>query len=982
MLSRRPKVLACALAATLLGRPGNAPASTGPAGERDLFAQFQSPAVDARPFVRWWWNGGRVNEAELERQLDVLHAAGIGGVEINTIGMPVVSIETRIEDHPVVPWLSPEWCRLVRVAAEGAARRGMTADLLVGSGWPLGGRFLPVEQQTQRVRLKRRVVRGPMTLRLSHAELVSGKPSDERIHRDEVEPARTELVFLRLLPTGAHAGEFNPGKELLDTGQPVHEIDVPAGEHELRIGIREWGFTQVKLGAPGADGPVLDHFSADAVRAYFDHMAGTLAPALGGRLGNHLRALFVDSLELDYANWTADLPVEFERRRGYALLPVLPFVLEPEASPPDSAFERTVQQARHDFNLTLVELLQERFIGTFVAFCHEQGVLARLQPYGRETHPLHAPMLVDLPEGEAWLWHDRSRSDGVQQIDSVGVNKLVSSAAHLTDKRRVSFEAMTNAVSPFQETLADFKLLLDQAFLDGINHPILHGYNYSPPDAGLPGWMRFGSFVSERNPWWTALPVFSDYTARVGTVLRASVHQAEVAILPPQADEWGRFGRLYQPYPEVRHPWYLYDLPRAIHHAGNGADFVSEQVLQEAEFRDGRLCYGPQRYEVVVLAEVESIKPATLRALLEFARSGGTIVILGDPPSRRSGLQPTRGEHADEEIEQLSAQLVALGQVRTVVAEPPRCLDVISEELPPSHWKIGRGHALLTRSFEAMVPWARDLLDRVGVEPAVAFAPMSPDVSQVHHATEDVEVFFLANRSRETAVQTTATFPSEIAGNLWKWNPETGDRALVHGDPRTGIPIVLQPHESMLLVFDRTAATDGQRIRLDADPRSQAVTQVLQGSWEIELYGADAAPTQHLSVDQLRDLSTVAATADFGGVAHYRLTFTVDEADGVEWLDLGTVHGLSEATLNGVPLGRCWHGPPMFPVSGALKAGRNQLVVTVRTHLANLMRAKREDPAAQRWASWYPRTPTGLVGPVTLREAAPERVNTKVAGSR
>src|SRR5690606_10288475 len=136
-------------------------------------------------------------------------------------------------------------------------------------------------------------------------------------------------------------------------------------------------------------------------------------------------------------------------------------------------------------------------------------------------------------------------------------------------------------------------------------------------------------------------------------------HQAEVAILPPQADEWGRFGRLYQPYPEVRHPWYLYDLPRALHHAGNGADFISEQVLQEAGFRHGRLCFGPQRYSAVVLAEVDSIAPATLRALLRFAQAGGRIVILGAPPSRRSGLHPASPDNADEEIARLSAELIS-----------------------------------------------------------------------------------------------------------------------------------------------------------------------------------------------------------------------------------------------------------------------------------------------------------------------------------
>jgi len=46
----------------------------------ELFSGFQNPPAEARPFVRWWWNGNRLQKEEIVRQLDVLHKAGIGGV--------------------------------------------------------------------------------------------------------------------------------------------------------------------------------------------------------------------------------------------------------------------------------------------------------------------------------------------------------------------------------------------------------------------------------------------------------------------------------------------------------------------------------------------------------------------------------------------------------------------------------------------------------------------------------------------------------------------------------------------------------------------------------------------------------------------------------------------------------------------------------------------------------------------------------------
>src|SRR5512143_4352228 len=85
-----------------------------------LFASFQEPPARLRPFVRWWWNGSRVAEAEILRELDLLKAAGVGGVEINTIAMRDDVPKEGLAAFPERPWLSPEWCSAVKAAAEGA----------------------------------------------------------------------------------------------------------------------------------------------------------------------------------------------------------------------------------------------------------------------------------------------------------------------------------------------------------------------------------------------------------------------------------------------------------------------------------------------------------------------------------------------------------------------------------------------------------------------------------------------------------------------------------------------------------------------------------------------------------------------------------------------------------------------------------------------------------------------------------------------
>jgi hypothetical protein len=79
--------------------------------DNTLYEQFQYPAADARPMVRWWWNGNCVEEAEIKRELEVMKKAGIGGIEINSIAMPP---EAKKTDALPLQWAGKEWINMVK----------------------------------------------------------------------------------------------------------------------------------------------------------------------------------------------------------------------------------------------------------------------------------------------------------------------------------------------------------------------------------------------------------------------------------------------------------------------------------------------------------------------------------------------------------------------------------------------------------------------------------------------------------------------------------------------------------------------------------------------------------------------------------------------------------------------------------------------------------------------------------------------------
>jgi alpha-L-rhamnosidase len=930
-----------------------------------LFEAFRQPPSRLRPFVRWWWNGSRVTEREILRELDVLKAAGIGGVEINTVAMRDDVPRDGLAAFPERPWLSPEWCAAVKAAAEGARARGMTADIIVGSGWPFGGRFLKPAEQTKRLRLVKKEVDGPTVFEASLSELAASGAKE----REEVE-APPRLAFLRLVPAGGT--DFAPGREL--AGKPLRggrvRVSVPAGPHVLRLGILETGFSHVKHGAPGADGPVVDHWSVPAVRRYLDHMSSGLAPVLGGRLGEKLggplRASFVDSLELDHANWTDDMPAEFARRRGYDLEPYLPFVLDRDEPSDESPRADAVRRARYDFHRTVVELFEERFLATYVGWAHENGLLARIQAYGRETHVLEGSLQVDLPEGESWLWsgHDRI------VVSPTVANKYVSSAAHLAGRGPVSFEAMTNAVPVFREMPEDFKLGMDESALAGVHHPVLHGFNYSPREAGFPGWVRFGSWFNEQNPWWPHVRRFTDYAARLTTVLARSEFQASVALLGPRADEWARDGLLYQPFPEISRPWYHYHLWQALQEAGYGTDFVSEGVLRGARLEGGRLRYGSRSYDTLLVMDVISLEPETAEAIARFGESGGRVVFVGGKPGRAPGLKDAAD--GDRRVREAVAHLLLSrpGGAVAAVPAPSRGL------LPAGDYTRG---VLPDGARRELLRWVVATMPRLGVEADVEVAAPHEDVGLVHHRAGDREIFFLANASRTEERDVEARFPTGDR-RPWRWDLEAGGRAPMPFAARPDtLALHLEPLESLLLVFEpavipRDSASTGPEESAVAAPRPARPGQdwlPVVAPWDVDLRPAGGTPF-HRRIPQLFDLSLAADDPDvagFGGVATYRAEFDwTDETRTL--LGLGGVHGVSAVRLNGRDLGTRWWGRHLYDTRGALAKGRNVLEVEVTTTLGNRMRSLKASPVAQGWAWWFPPIPMGLIGPVQLMKPA------------
>ena len=106
-----------------------------------------------------------------------------------------------------------------------------------------------------------------------------------------------------------------------------------------------------------------------------------------------------------------------------------------------------------------------------------------------------------------------------------------------------SSETWTWLHSPvFRATPLDMKAEADLHFLQGVNQLIGHGWPYSPPEAGEPGWRFYAAAVfNDHNPWWLVMPDIALYLQRVSYLLRQGQPANDVAVYLPTDDAFAGF---------------------------------------------------------------------------------------------------------------------------------------------------------------------------------------------------------------------------------------------------------------------------------------------------------------------------------------------------------------------------------------------------------------------------------------------------------
>jgi hypothetical protein len=541
--------------------------------------------------MRWWWFGPSVTRPEIDRELTAMANAGIGGVEVAYV-------------YPLAPattdFVSDSFLADLRFAAERARDLGLRFDLTLGSGWSFGGPHIPTELAARHLHWERREIgSGPLEV-----PVVSPWPGDD------------------LVVGYVGAGSL---QEQPDSYQQLSVVDgrlmiaAETGPRVVLLAYARLTGQNVKRAAAGANGPVLDHYTAAATEAHLHAVGDPMLEAVPAEL---VGSVFCDSLEVYGADWTPTLPAEFARRRGYDILPVL--------------YQLTIDGAdaarlRADFHRTLAELYEENFVAVCQRWAARRGVPFRLQGYGTPPATISSYRFADLFEGEGWGWKEITQT------------RWASSAAHLYGRALVSAEVWTWVHSPsFRATPLDLKGEAHEHLLNGINELIGHGWPYSPTEASGLGWFFYAAgALDDRNPWWPAMPELSRYLGRLCWLLQQGAPVADVALYVPNEDLFATMGRAQGGSLDAwreAHQRIPSAIPATIRTAGLDYDLIDDNALVGTP---------PRRYRVIIISTATRIPEATARWLYQVRESGGAVLAVDSTVRVPDALEVTVDGLAD-----------------------------------------------------------------------------------------------------------------------------------------------------------------------------------------------------------------------------------------------------------------------------------------------------------------------------------------------
>jgi hypothetical protein len=697
----------------------------------------------------------------------------------------------------------------------------------------------------------------------------------------------------------------------------------------LRFGYSLMGIANRPAPAE-AVGLEVDKLNQGYVRAYMNDYLDRYERAVGanwmGKRG--IRYMTTDSWEAGSQNWTDDMFIQFQRRRGYDMRTWLP-VLAGHVVETAEASDRFLW----DFRKTIADMVADEHYGQVEASLKERGLghYGESHEYGRAyiADGMEVKKLDDIPMSAMW-----TQLPGIndEMFDYNADDRESASVAHIYGQNLAAAESMTAAEAPWAWSPATLKPTADMELLNGINRLVIHESTHQPLVDRAPGLTLgpFGQWFNRNETWAEEAGPWVTYLARSSFLMQEGRFYADLVYF------YGEDSNLTAIFQE-KAP----DVP-----SGYGFDYINaDALIHELKAVDGRITTNSgMSYRVLGLDPYsQHMSLPVLRAIHKLVDGGA--VVAGSKPIDDPSLADDQAE-----FHQLSDEMFGDGT---------------------GIHKVGQGMVYAGQSLA-------DVFKALKVEPDFDYTKPETDtrILFAHRKLSDGDLYFVDNRSnRNETVE--ATFRVEgKAPELW--HAETGKSEPVSyriADGITTVPLHLEAWGTVFVVFRK--ATDSTSLTLPTTVETPLAT--VDGPWSVSFQPDRGAPPS-ITLSTLSSWSdnSDAGVRYFSGTGTYAKTIDAPaewfKANSHLWIDLGDVKNLAEVAVNGKSLGIIWHPPYRVDATDALKPGANEITVRVTNSWVNRLIGDEQPGVTARYTfvtyhpyeANSPLLPSGLLGPVKI----------------
>ncbi|WP_158827521.1 glycosyl hydrolase [Mucilaginibacter lacusdianchii] len=793
------------------------------------------------------------------------------------------------------------------------------------------------------------------TLKLSGIEL----SSEPRIHQYEGKSGAvwriSKHTSAQQLPASlcVHKDKIIDITDKLDASGRLH-WNVPAGQWTiLRIGHTSTGHTNATGG--GGIGLECDKFNPEAIKLQYTKWFGEAVKQLGPDLSkNVLKVFHIDSWECGSQNWSPVFRQEFQKRRGYDIVPYLPVM----AGIPVQSAEQS-EKVLTDVRKTIAELVVDKFYGTMAQLAHAQGctfTAESIAPTMTSDGLLHYSK-VDVPMGEFWLrspTHDKPND----MLDAI-------SGGHIYGKNIIQSESFTELRMMWDEHPGMLKIAADRNLALGINRFVFHVNTHNPWTDRKPGMTLdgIGLFFQRDQTWWKPGRAWMEYMQRCQAMLQVGKPVIDIAVFT--GEEIPRRSvlpdRLVPILPGLFGAERVAAEQKRLANVGTPMRTIPIGVNSGANMTDAENWINPLHGYAY-----DSFNPDALLHLAKVVNGrvelpgGASYKVLVMPGATK--MSPN-GDVLSAEVKQRLQELVNDG-----------ANIVIDNQLQVK--QAGKGRLL-------PVPYQASTFSEINLQPDVIFTDSSGTVAEnvawTHRAAPSLDIYFISNQND---AERTVNLSLRLAGRVPElFDPVTGTIRLADNwqmkNGRTLLPLHLLAGESVFAVF-RKAGTPTQ---VHAGNNALAVKpiQTLKQDWQVTFDAKMGGPKDPVRFTQLQNWGSMVdpAVKYYSGTAAYQQTFNWNQKISKSvWLDVGQVNNIAEVYVNNISCGVVWTAPYRVDISKALKPGNNTIRIEVANTWANRLIGDHGLPK-EKQITWTnapyrlegkPLLPAGLLGPVTLQK--------------